>query len=331
MDDKELRPKFRTVGRTGIQTSHIGFGCGGIGNLFTMVGDADAQSVLEHAWDAGIRYYDTAPHYGRGRSEARLGTFLQSHDTSDAVISTKVGRVLTPGEPMETADGFIDPLPNFVHYDYSAEGIAASLKGTRNRLQRDYIDIVFVHDIGTLTHGTANPGHLLDLLNSGLPYLQELKKNGDIGAIGLGVNETAICLEILEHFDLDVILLAGRWTLLDRTGETALIPQCRERGTSIVLGGIFNSGILATGPVPGAMFNYAPASQCVLQKTEKLQSRAVALGMTLPEAALQYAMTRDIACSVLIGTGKVSSLERNLATIGKDIPEGAIEFFDADL
>eukprot|EP00903_Cladosiphon_okamuranus_P000996 g994.t1 len=238
----------------------------GIGNLGREVPDEDAVNVLHLAWQSGIRYFDTAPHYGRGLAEKRLGAFLKPHDRSSVVVSTKVGRVLTPGRPLSEADGFVKPLPNDVHYDYSGDGIEAALEGSMERLQTRYIDIVYVHDIGSYTHGRKNEGHRADLLGSGLDRLARLKAKGTIGAFGLGVNETEICLDLMNEARLDAILLAGRLTLLDRSAEEKLVAECRKQSVSLVLGGIFNSGILATGPVEGAWFDYEPASEDILQK-----------------------------------------------------------------
>lgn len=270
--------KKRPVGKTGLEVTDVSFGCGSIGNLYRKISDKEAFAVLEHAWEAGIRYFDTAPHYGRGRSEVRLGQFLATRDRADVVISSKVGRVLSPGRAMNNADGFVDPLPNDVRYDYSAEGIANSFAQSCERLQTDTIDIVYVHDIGRRTHGDANREHMDDLMSSGFDELLRLKRTGRIRAFGLGVNETQVCLDVMEQVPLDVILLAGRLTLLERTAEEALTECCREAATSLVLGGVFNSGILATGPVEGATYNYKPAPEHIKAKVAKLQERAMAAG-----------------------------------------------------
>lgn len=303
---------FRPVGQTALKVTSLGFGCASIGNLGHAVSDAEAAAVLERAWDAGIRYFDTAPHYGRGRSEARLGAFLKGKARGDYVLSTKVGKVLRPGAQVAEADGFVDPLPNDAHYEYTAEALEEALAGSLTRLGTGHVDIVYVHDIGTMTHGAANERHFDNLMSSGLPYLQKLKAEGKVGAIGIGVNETAVCIEILKQQPLDVILLAGRWTLLDRDAEAELVELAREKGTSFVLGGIYNSGILAKGPVPGAWFNYAPASEEILAKVRDLQARAEAEGATLPQAAMQFALTRPGVASVLIGTSGLKQLEQNL-------------------
>ncbi|MEP6067338.1 MAG: aldo/keto reductase, partial [Paracoccaceae bacterium] len=244
--------------------------------------------------------------------EQRLGKFLASKPREDIVISTKVGRVLSPGQQHVQMEGFVNPLPNDVRYDYSGDGIEASLEGSRERLGTAYFDIVFVHDIGVRTHGDANDMHLAAFMDSGYERLVHLKEKGAIGAIGLGVNETEICTEIMQQVPLDVILLAGRLTLLDRSAEDALVPMCKEAGTSLVLGGIFNSGILATGAVEGATYDYAPASDQILRQVETLEAKANAQGLPLATAALHFAIDHPQTASALIGTAKLSSLKRNI-------------------
>jgi len=315
----ELRP----VGQTGIKLTSLGFGCASIGNLGHTVSDEDAAAVLAHAWDAGIRYFDTAPHYGRGRSEQRLGQFLKGKTRGDYVLSTKVGKVLRPGTQVAEADGFVDPLPNDAHYEYTAAALEEALQGSLSRLGTGHIDIVYVHDIGTMTHGAANAKHFDDLMTSGLPYLQRLKAEGKVGAIGIGVNETQVCLDILKSQPLDLILLAGRWTLLDRDAEAELVDVTRAKGTSLVLGGIYNSGILAKGPVPGVWFNYQPASEEILAQVRELEANAKAEGATLPQAAMQFAMTRPGVASVLIGTASLRQLDQNLAAANSALTPAA--------
>lgn len=321
--------KTKQIGRTEVRVTEISFGCASIGNLYREASEAQVTEVLDRAWQSGIRYFDTAPHYGRGLSEMRLGAFLSGKQRDSYVISTKVGRVLTPGEPMEEADGFINPAPNKVHYDYSGDGIEEALEGSLRRLGTNHVEIVYVHDIGVVTHGTENARHMDALLGSGLERLVRLKEQGRIGAFGLGVNENEICLEIMRHAKLDAILLAGRLTLLDRSAEEELVPRCREAGTSLVLGGVFNSGILATGPVDGATYNYAPASENIRAKVTALQERAEGLGMSLAEASLQFCLTHPAAASLLLGTARTSSLERNLMLLEKDPPEDFARTFRA--
>jgi len=317
----------KQIGKTDLTVTDISFGCAGIGNIGRAISDQEAEDVLQAAWDAGIRYFDTAPHYGRGRSEERLGSFLKNRDRSSFAISTKVGRVLSPGLALSEADGFVDPLPNSVRYDYSGAGFEEAFEQSCQRLQTDTIDILYVHDIGAYTHGPDNDRHMKDFFASGLDKLQELKASGRIQAYGLGVNETHVCLDILTRTDLDAILLAGRLTLLDRDAEAELVAICQKRATSLILGGIFNSGILATGPTEGAWFDYKPASQDIIEQVTDLQRKTETLGIPLATAALHYAHSHPAAASVLIGTGKISSLKRNLAALETPIPTGCQELF----
>lgn len=312
--------EVRQIGKTDVKVSAVSLGCSGIANLYVEVSELNATALLDHAWQRGIRYFDAAPHYGRGRAEERLGAYLSAKPRESYVVSTKVGRVLRPGPKLTEADGFLQPLPNAVHYDYSAAGIRESFEGSCERLRTKRIDIIFVHDIGTLTHGADNSAHLEALLGSGLPELQRLKAEGRIGAIGLGVNETQVCLDVMAHHDLDVILLAGRWTLLDRSAEAELVPLCKDRGTSLILGGIFNSGILATGAIQGAHYDYGPAPEPVLAKVRHLERQCADEQVPLATAAMQFGLSRTGVASVLIGTGKLSSLQRNLDALAAPFP-----------
>ncbi|KAJ55667.1 pyridoxal 4-dehydrogenase [Actibacterium mucosum KCTC 23349] len=311
------------IAATDVYVTDVSFGCSGIGNLYHAISDAEADTVLGTAWDNGIRYFDVAPRYGRGLAEQRLAAFLKGRDRSSYVISTKVGRLLSPGRQLAEAEGFVNPLPNDVSHDYSGDGIEAAIDGSCTRLGTDYLDIVYVHDIGTYTHGFENEGHYRDLMRDGLDRLERLKRQGRIGAFGLGVNENEVCIDILKQTPLDVILLAGRLTLLDRSAEEELVPLCKVQGTSLVLGGIFNSGILATGPVDGASYDYAPASPEILQKVGTLQARADEFGVPLATAALQFARRHSAVVSVLLGTSKSTSLLRNLAALDAPWPPEA--------
>lgn len=307
--------ELRQIGKTDVRVTSASFGCASIGNLYRETSNAESNGVLQAAWDAGIRYFDTAPHYGRGLSEQRLGAFLRGKPREDYMISTKVGRVLSPGAQHIELDGFINPLPNDVRYDYSGDGIEAALEGSRSRLGTKYIDIVYVHDIGKYTHGAENAAHMEAFLGDGYERLIRLKERGQIGAIGLGVNENEVCVEIMKDHPLDVILLAGRLTLLDRSAEEKLVPMCRAADTSLVLGGVFNSGILATGPIEGATYDYTPASEEILNVVARLQTKAEKQGMSLATAALQFAQDHTLTASVLIGTAKASTLIRNLGAL----------------
>ncbi|NIZ12604.1 aldo/keto reductase [Phaeobacter sp. HF9A] len=318
--------KTRQIGQTGLRVTEVAFGCASIGNLYRAVSDADVEAVLERAWDAGIRYFDTAPHYGRGLSEQRLKPFLATRP--EAKVSTKVGRVLSPAaHPIPEADSYVNPAQNDVRYDYSGDGIEESLEQSCDRLGRCGIDIVYVHDIGAYTHGEAgNKPHMEALLGSGYERLVRLKEQGRIKAFGLGVNECEVCLDVMKQAGpIDVILLAGRLTLLDRSAEAELVPACQAAGTSLVLGGIFNSGILATGPVEGATYDYGPAPKEVLDRVRDLQDQAAGYGLPLATAALHFAIRHPSAASVLLGTAKPSSLTRNLDALSHPLPADAAD------
>lgn len=317
----------KRVGQTDLHVTHLSLGGANLGNMAREVSDEDVVAVMDYAWAAGIRYFDTAPHYGRGLSEQRMGAYLKTKPRDAYVLSTKVGRVLSPGPQLDEVDGFINPLPNAVRYDYSADGIRESFESSCERLGTSHVDIVFCHDIGVYTHGAAdNARHMEDFLGSGIQALRDLKQAGRIQAFGLGVNESQVCIDVMKETPLDVILLAGRLTLLDREAEEELLGLCAEQGTSLVLGGILNSGILATGPVPGATFDYGPAPQEIMDRVGQLKARAEALGLTLAQAALQFAMHHPAACSVLLGTGRVSSLQRNLDALDIPLSDEALSF-----
>ncbi len=320
--------KTNRIGKTDVTVTEVSFGCASIGNLYHAVTDAQAQEVIAAAWQEGIRYFDTAPHYGRGLSEQRLRNFLRNKLRASYTLSTKVGRVLSPGHAMSEADGFIDPLPNSVRYDYSGDGIEASLETSLERLGTTMVDIAFVHDLGRYTHGTENDTHMEAFLGSGYERLVQLKEKGHIRAFGLGVNENEVCLEVLQHEPLDVILLAGRLTLLDRSAEEKLTQKCREAETNLVLGGVFNSGILATGSVEGATYDYVPASSEILAQVSGLQAKSERLGLPLATSALLFAKHYNLTASVLIGTAKASILQRNLSALKTSMPAAFATVFN---
>lgn len=306
--------KTRPVGKTDLEITEISFGTAPLGNLYHPVTEEAAQDVLAAAWDAGIRFFDTAPHYGGGLAEERLGRLLQTKTRDDYVISTKVGRILHRVPKQEAEDhAFVDAHPIRLEYDYSGDGIMRSLEASHKRMGLDRFDILFVHDIGELIHGKErNAAHIKAFRDSGIQRLNDLRDQGVIKAWGLGVNEVEVLLEVMGYTHLDCILMAGRYSLLDRSAERELLPLCRERGTSFIIGGVFNSGILATGPVPGATFNYSEANEDVRGRVTAMQDVATRAGTGLATAALQFPFLVPVVASVLLGTTKSSSLQRNL-------------------
>lgn len=311
----------RQIGRTGLPITVTGFGGAGIGNLYKPVPPGNVQEALTLAWERGIRFFDTAPYYGFGLSERRLGDFLCDKPRRDYVLSTKVGRLLEPlrGRPVPNL-GFADPLPFQPVFDYSYDGVMRSHEASLQRLGLDRVDVLLLHDVGRMTHGEANDAHFRNAMEGGQKALQELKAAGDIAAYGMGVNEVEICLEALNHGDFDCFLLAGRFTLLDQAAAGGLLDRCVARHISLLIGGVFNSGILATGPVPGAHYNYAEPPPEIIERVRRLQQICAHHGVKLPSAALQFPTAHPAVATVLLGVIDGPSLERNLAGLGESIP-----------
>jgi D-threo-aldose 1-dehydrogenase len=304
----------RKIGQTDLSVTEYSFGTAPLGGMYRACPRETAMETLEAAWSAGLRFIDTAPWYGFGLAERRVGDFLRDKPKGSYVLSTKVGRLQRPvADDKVPSYGFVDPLPFETDYDYSYDGIMRSVDFSYARLGLNRIDILFVHDIGVYTHGAErNAVYLRQLLDGGLKALDELKSSGAIAAYGLGVNEVPVCLDVMAEADIDCILLAGRYTLLDRTATAELLPLCEKKKTSLVVGGVFNSGILATGPVEGSHFDYMPATPDVLDKVRAMEAIARSEGLPLAAPAIQFPLQSPAVASVLLGTAKPSSLIRNM-------------------
>lgn len=320
-----MQPAIASRLQDSVATAGFAFGGAPLGNLFRPVAEAQARAVLERAWEAGVRCFDTAPHYGHGLSERRFGAVLRGRPRDAYLLSTKVGRLLH-ADARAPADqhGYVD-VPRFVQsYDYSRAGVLRSLDESRRRLGIDRIDVVYVHDLDRATHGERFEPHFRALLDDGLPALAELKRAGDIAAYGVGVNGVDICLQTLRHADLDVILLAGRYTLADQSALPALLPECERRDVAIVLGGPFNSGILATGAHPAdggnPYFDYTPAPPAVVARVEAVEAVCRAHGVPLAAAALQFPAAHPAVAAVLAGARSVAELAANLTYARAPIP-----------
>ncbi|MEO8753253.1 MAG: aldo/keto reductase [Casimicrobiaceae bacterium] len=310
-----------------LAAQRLGFGGAPIGNLYRAIPDEPAVALVRHAWECGIRYFDTAPHYGHGLSEQRTGAALRDLPRDSFVLSTKVGRLLRHDAAAPTAQhGYVDLPPLIQHYDYSRDGLLRSLADSGTRLGLQRIDIVFVHDLDRATHGDQFDHHFRVLLESGLPALAELKAAGAIGGYGIGVNGVDICLQTLRHADLDVILLAGRYTLADQSALPVLLPQCVRRAVAVILGGPFNSGILATGarPADGTLpfFNYAPAPPEIVDRVAAIEECCRAFAVPLPAAALQFPTAGPAIAIVLAGARTSAELDTNIALARMPIPAG---------
>ncbi|MEO5771622.1 MAG: aldo/keto reductase, partial [Burkholderiaceae bacterium] len=283
--------------------ARLGLGGAPLGNLFAPVADADAQGLLGAAWASGCRSYDTAPHYGHGLSEQRLGTALRAHARDTFALSSKVGRLLDP-DPTAPREqhGYVDGLPFVQHWDFSAAGMRRSVEESLQRLGLARLDSVFVHDCDAATQGGAAAAVRRQVIDEALPALQAMKREGLVRAVGLGVNDVAIVLEVLREAELDTLLLAGRYSLLDHNALPALLPLCLARGVRIALGGAFNSGLLATGTRSGAgaRFNYAPAARAWVERTARLEAVCDAHGVPLRAAALQFPLAHPAVEIVLV-------------------------------
>lgn len=333
----------RPLGRTGLSVTELGFGSAPLGNLFRPLADDAARATLAAARAGGFGYFDTAPFYGFGLSERRLGDALrggppprasaqagevavagprvsESRRGEDFIISTKVGRLLEPvAHPVDenqVRDGYATPMPFTPVFDYGYDAVMRSYRESLQRLGLARIDLLYIHDIGHLTHGAANGARMEELTRGGgLKALEELRRTGAIAGFGMGVNEVAACLEVMDHARLDVILLAGRYTLLEQAPLDDLFPRCAQAGTAIVVGGPFNSGILAVGTRSGAAtrFDYQIAPRAVIEKVGAIEDVCDAHGVPLAAAALQLPLAHPLVASVIPGLDSPARVQQALA------------------
>ena len=304
----------RQIGKTNLNIPTLGFGGAPLGGLLDAVDAVDSMATLRAATQAGMRYVDTAPFHGFGLSERRVGDVIRG---GSYVLSTKVGRLLVPGAAENPAAmGWPEALPFHPVYDYSYDGIMRSFEQSLQRLGLDRIDILYVHDIGEVTHGAQNATHFKALAESGYRALDSLRQSGQISAIGLGVNETAVCMEALEIGDWDAFLLAGRYTLLEQHALTDLLPACAARDVSIVVGGPYNSGIL----VGGDTWNYGAAPQDVVDRVQQLKATCRDFDVALPAAALQFPMGHPSVASIIPGLRTPEELRQTLDWANAAIP-----------
>lgn len=308
----------------GLDFTEIGMGGAPLGNLYRAISDDEAHAVLERAWEAGLRYYDTAPLYGFGLSETRMNRFLRGKPRDEYILSTKVGRLLSAATE-ETRDGigkWFDIPARKEIYDYSRDGILRSIEFSLERLGVDRIDVLFVHDIDLSNHGTQDvlDEKLAELMKSGHQALVELRDQGVITAFGAGVNEWQPCQWMAERGDFDLFLLAGRYTLLEQEALETFLPLCEEKGIGLVIGGAYNSGILATGPKPGAFYNYEIAPQEILDRVTAIEAVCSSHGVRLVDAAFRFPLHHPAVVSVIPGGQGLPEMESNIAAAKADIP-----------
>jgi D-threo-aldose 1-dehydrogenase len=316
--------QFRTRSGQTLDFTELGMGTAPLGNLYRALDEPTAQGALQAAWDVGSRYYDTAPLYGLGLSETRLNSFLRGRPRGSYVLSTKVGRRLAvcPPEQRTGIGKFFDTPSRREIYDYSYDGVMRSLEDSFERLGIDRIDILFCHDVDIFTHGSkeASDARIREFMEGGYKALHELRGQGVIAAIGAGVNEWQVCETMARAGDFDLFLLAGRYTLLEQESLDSFLPLCVERGIGIVLGGPYNSGILASGPRPGAYYNYDVAPPEILERVRRIEEVCAAHGVALIEAALRFPLGHPAVVSVIPGAQSADEVRRNAEIIGARIP-----------
>ena len=298
--------ELRRLGHSAIRTTTLGFGSGPLGWADDADTDETAAATLATAWGAGIRYVDTAPFYGHGKSERRVGAFLSGRTREDFLLSTKVGRLIRGGRPV---------------YDYSRDGALRSIEESLGRLGLSRIDIVLVHDIDRYTHGPDQPARMREALEGALPALAELKAQCVIGAFGLGVNEWQVCADVAARLPIDAVLLAGRYTLLEQ-GARGFLDHAHAAGIGIILGGPYNSGILASGAREGALYDYRPAPPEILERTRRIERVLAHHGVALQAAALRFPLLHPAVATVIPGLLGAAEVHRTIEAFAVDIPQG---------
>ena len=315
----------RKVGKTKLEVTEMGLGGAPMGGFRAAISDAEAVALTTAAYDAGVRYFDTSPFYGYGRSELRMGAALREKPRDSYVLSTKIGRILHAMKPGEKppADFRENGLPGFAPvFDYTYDGVMRSLEHSHLRLGIARIDIALVHDVD---FWTIKDRALLDqrfktVMESGFKALDELRKAGVIGAIGVGINEADTSLRFIQAGDFDCMLLAGRYTLLEQGALSDFLPECVTRNVSVILGGPYNSGILAGNVTPGATHDYAPAPSRLIEKAQKIEAVCKRHGVELGAAAMQFPLAHPALCSVIPGALSIKEVEQNAARLQARIP-----------
>jgi D-threo-aldose 1-dehydrogenase len=302
-----------SLGRSAVAVTSIGFGGAPIGNLFEEVDDSTAAGAVAAAWEGGVRFFDTAPHYGLGLSERRLGRALAGRPRADYTISTKVGRLLVPDDRGgRDPEGFDVAATHRRLWDFSAGGVRRSLEESLERLGLDRVDVALLHD---------PDDHWRQAVDEAYPALDQLRAAGVVGAIGAGMNQWRMLADLVRQTDVDAVLVAGRYTLLDQSALDVLLPLVEARGVSAIAAGVFNSGLLATAePLPGAAYDYAPGPPALVERARRIAAVCRRNRVTLPQAALAFPSAHPAVTSVLVGTRSAAEVARNLALAASPVP-----------
>jgi D-threo-aldose 1-dehydrogenase len=305
-----------------VRVTRLVFGGAPIGGLFAAVDDGAAQATLEAAWEAGIRAFDTAPHYGVGESERRIGRFLAGRPRGDYVLSTKVGRLLRPaaGDYADGAEGYFGTPQLTRVRDYSRDGVLASLEASLGRLGVDRVDIVLIHDPDE--HGP-------EALDGAYPALAKLRAEGVIGAVGVGMNQVEMLEWFLPRADLDCVLVAGRYTLLDTRAAISLFPECQRRGVAVLAAGVFNSGVLAD-PGAAATYDYLPAPPDVMDRARRIGAACARRGLPIGAAALQFTLRHPAVAAAVVGARSPAEIAADAGYLARDVPDALFDELAAE-
>jgi D-threo-aldose 1-dehydrogenase len=318
----------RPLGRTGVPVSVLGFGAAPLGDLYDRLDDRVAVSAVAAARAAGVTLFDTSPHYGNGLSELRVGAGLRQGPADGVVISTKVGRTMDPRRRPDPppvgviSPGFAGGVPHRAAFDYSYDGAMRSFEQSLLRLGVDRIDVLLIHDVDVWTHGDGFEARFKAAMDGAYRALDRLRSEGVVKAIGVGINEADVCVRFAEAGDFDTVLMAGRYSLLDQGGAAAFLPLALKKRIGVILGGVYSSGILATGPVTGARYDYRPASPAILERVRRIEAVCRSHGTALPDAALRFATAHPAVASVVLGAVAPDEVARNVAALARPIPAG---------
>jgi D-threo-aldose 1-dehydrogenase len=318
----------RRLGRTDLEVTQIGFGTAPLGDLYAKLDDAIAIETAATALKHGITLFDTSPHYGNGLSEHRLGTALRRAPRESFVISTKVGRVMSPRQRPAAIDqkkdvaspGFAGGFPHGARFDYSYDGTLRSFEQSLLRLGVDRIDVLLIHDADVWTHGNEFEARFGEAMDGAYRALDELRSQGVIKAIGVGVNEADTCARFVRNGDFDCVMLAGRYSLLEQPALDEFFAIAEQKGVGVLLGGVFNSGILATGAIATANYNYRPAPPEILERVRKIEEVCRRHGVALADAALQFPLAHPCVASVVLGAIAPAEVTRNIGSATRSIP-----------
>jgi len=317
--------KQRKLGRTEVAVTELGFGGASLGELFERVSEAQGQETLQAAWDVGVRYFDTAPFYGCGKSEHRIGRFLREQQRNEFVLSSKVGRVLRATRDLDSFEQnmWVGGLPFDAAFDYSYDGIMRSHDDSLQRLGLNSIDLLSIHDLDYFFHAIEErvTASMAQLYTSGWRALDELRSSGQIKAVGAGLNMLGMVPRFLDMVDLDYFIIAMPYTLLDQEALDVEFAKCAEHNVNVVIGSVFASGILATGPTENALYGYAPASAEILEKTRRIEAVCQRHHTPLPAAALQFPLAHRIVSAVIPGAHKPEHIHSNIKFFQHPIPD----------